>query len=178
MHIDFLPCHWRLFYWIVSINWMKISLTQNIIRKFIFSIREIFTCDWLLAVLMSVELVGSSSSHRMQCFWMTFFICMYNLCSLTWDTSVLYHSQRSLNTLRSRQTGRHFADDIFKRIFLNENIWILIKISLKFVPKGPINNILALLQIMAWRLPGAKPLSEPLMVKFTDTCMRHPASRG
>ena len=32
------------------------------------------------------------------------------------------------NTLRPRQNERHFADDIFKRIFLNENIWILIKI--------------------------------------------------
>ena len=27
------------------------------------------------------------------------------------------------------------ADDIFKCIFLNENVWILIKISQKFVPK-------------------------------------------
>ena len=46
-----------------------------------------------------------------------------------------------LNTLKPRQNGRHFADDIFKCILLNENIWIPIKISLKFVPKDPINNI-------------------------------------
>ena len=46
----------------------------------------------------------------------------------------------------------------------NENIWISIKISPKFVPKGPINNIPALVQIMAWRRPGDKPLSEPMMV--------------
>ena len=46
-----------------------------------------------------------------------------------------------LNTLRPRQNGCHFADDSFKCIFLNENVWIPIKISLKFVPKGPINNI-------------------------------------
>ena len=39
-----------------------------------------------------------------------------------------------------RQNGRHFADDIFRCIFMNEKICILIKISLKFVPKGPINN--------------------------------------
>ena len=69
-----------------------------------------------------------------------------------------------VNTLRPRQNGRHFADDIFKCIFLNENVWISIKISLKFVPEGPINNILALVQIMAWRRPGDKPLSEPMMV--------------
>ena len=56
-----------------------------------------------------------------------------------------------VNTLRPRQNGRHFADDIFKCIFVNGNVWIPIKISLKFVPKGPISNIPALVQIMAWR---------------------------
>ena len=49
-----------------------------------------------------------------------------------------------------RQNGRHFAGDILKWIFLNENITISIKISLKFVPKGPINNIPILFQITAW----------------------------
>ena len=49
-------------------------------------------------------------------------------------------------------------------IFLNENIRISIKICLKFVPKVPINNIQALVQVMAWRRPGDKPLSEPMMV--------------
>ena len=48
------------------------------------------------------------------------------------------------NALRPRQNGRHFADAIFKCILLNENVWITIKNSLKFVPKGPINNIPAL----------------------------------
>ena len=67
------------------------------------------------------------------------------------------------NTLRPRQNGRHFADDVFKCIFLNGNLWISIKISLKFVPKDPINNIPALVQIMAWRRTGDKPLSEPMM---------------
>ena len=60
----------------------------------------------------------------------------------------------------------HLADDIFKCIFVNENVWIPIKISLKFVPKGLINNIPALVQIMAWRRAGDKPLSEPMIVKL------------
>ena len=51
---------------------------------------------------------------------------------------------QDINTLRLRQNGRHFPDDIFKCIFLNENVLILIKISLKFVPKGQIHNIRAL----------------------------------
>ena len=71
-----------------------------------------------------------------------------------------------LNTLRLRQNGRHFADAIFKCIFLNENVWILIKISLKFVPRGPINYIPALVQIMAGHRPGDKPLSGPMMVRL------------
>ena len=45
---------------------------------------------------------------------------------------------------RPRQNGCHFPDDIKKRIFLTENVWIRIEISLKFVPKGPIINIPAL----------------------------------
>ena len=86
-----------------------------------------------------------------------------------------YPSFRRVNSLRPRQNGRHFADNIFKCIFLNENIWILIKISLKFVPKGPINNIAALVQIMAWRRPGGKPLSGPMMVSLlTHICVARP----
>ena len=69
-----------------------------------------------------------------------------------------------LNTLRPRQNSLCFADGTFKHIFLNENVRISIKISLKFVPKGTINNNPALVQIMAWRRPGNKPLSEPTMV--------------
>ena len=61
--------------------------------------------------------------------------------------------QIHFNTLRLRQNGRHFGDDTFKHIFSNETVIISIKMSLKFVPKGPMSNIPALVQIMAWRLP-------------------------
>ena len=71
--------------------------------------------------------------------------------------------------------GHHFTDDIFKCIFLNENVGIPIKMSLEFIPKGPINNIPALVQIMAWRRPGDKPLSEPMMVSLpTHICVTRP----
>ena len=81
----------------------------------------------------------------------------------------------SFNTLRPRQDGRHFPDDIFRCIFLNENMWIAINISLSFVPKGPIDNIPALVRIMAWRRSGDKPLSEPMMVSSpTHICVTRP----
>ena len=84
-------------------------------------------------------------------------------------------SVKSFNTLRPKHNGRHFPDDTFKRIFLNENVRISSKISLKFVPKGPINTIPALVQIMAWRRPGEKPLSEPMMVRLlTHICVTRP----
>ena len=80
------------------------------------------------------------------------------------------------DTLRSRQNGRHFADGIFKSIFWNENCLIMIQISLKFVPKGPIDNMQALVQIMAWRRIGDKPISEPMVAWFCDAYLCHTAS--
>ena len=86
-------------------------------------------------------------------------------CFLILPSGARFTSMDLHNTLSPRQNGRHFPDN-FKCIFLNGNVWITIKISLKFVPEGPINNIPALVQIMAWRRPG----------QFTDAYMRHPAS--
>ena len=86
-----------------------------------------------------------------------------------------HQASMNFNTLRPRQDGRHFPDDIFKCFFLNENAWILIKISLKFVDKGSIDSIPALVQIMAWRRPGDKPLSEPIMVSLLmHICVTRP----
>ena len=51
----------------------------------------------------------------------------------------------------------------------------LFKISLKFIPKVWINNVPALVQKMAWRQPGDKPLSEPVMVGWlTHICVTQP----
>ena len=78
-------------------------------------------------------------------------------------------------TLRPRQNGHRFTDDSFKQIFLNENIRIAMKISLKFVPNGPINNNPELVQIMAWRRSGDKPISEPMMVSLLmHICVTRP----
>ena len=113
---------------------------------------------------------------------------MYLLLGLTDDKSTLvqlmmwhWAGVKSLpepiltQILRLRRNDRHFAGDIFKFMFLYENIWISIKISLKFVPKGPINNIPTLVQIMAWCRSGDKPLSEPVMESLlTHICVTPP----
>ena len=67
------------------------------------------------------------------------------------------------------------SQNTLKRIFLTENVSISIKISLKFVRKGSVNNIAALFQIMAWRLPEDKPLSEPMVASLpTHICVTWP----
>ena len=86
-----------------------------------------------------------------------------------------------VNILRPRQNVHDFADDIFKCIFVSDNAWIAIKTSLKFVPKGLINNMPALVQIITWRRPGDMPWSEPIMVSLlTYICItrRHWVKTG
>ena len=64
----------------------------------------------------------------------------------------------------------------FECIFLNENVWISLKVSLKFLPKVWINNIPAMVQIMAWCWPGDKPsVSVPMMAHLlTHICITRP----
>ena len=45
--------------------------------------------------------------------------------------------------------------------------------SLKFIPKGPIDNLEALVQVMAWCWTAEKPLPEPMLAQFTDAQMQH-----
>ena len=77
------------------------------------------------------------------------------------------------------QWGRDKRADISQTTFLNAfswiNVWISINISLTFVLKGQINNIPALVQIMTWRRPGDKPLSESMMFSLlTHVCVTLP----
>ena len=70
-----------------------------------------------------------------------------------------------------RLTLTHWGRVKMAAIFKNENVWISIKVSLKFVPKGPINNIPTPIEIMAWRLPADKPLSETMVINvLTHIC--------
>ena len=78
-----------------------------------------------------------------------------------------------LNSSQREQNGRHFADDISKYIFFNEKFFILIRIPLKCVSMSPNDNAWELVQVMAWRRIGDKPLPEPMLTQFTDAYMRH-----
>ena len=75
----------------------------------------------------------------------------------------------SNNFFPSGQNGSNFADDMFKRIFLNEKNWISNKMSFKYISCGLVDNMLAVVQIMAWHRPGDKPLPEPMLVSLLRT---------
>ena len=67
----------------------------------------------------------------------------------------------------------HFSvDDFFKCILLIENGRIPMQISQKHFRRSPIDNKLALVQVMNWRRIGDKPLPEPMMTQFSDAYMR------
>ena len=118
----------------------------------------------LINKLLSYPILSYDVSHRTD-----------NVSCSVLDGMKICKTKTIFNTLRPRQNGRYFADDIFKCIFLNGNACISLKISLKFVPKVRIDNIQALVQIMAWRRPGDKPLSEPMMVSLlTHICVTRP----
>ena len=106
----------------------------------------------------------------------------YHFFSLKWYRmlkSFLKEGKNLPSCLALMQWGRDKMATIsqmtFSSAFFNENVWIPIKISLKFVPKGPINNITALVQIMPRRHPGQKALSELMMVSLmTHKCVIRP----
>ena len=65
------------------------------------------------------------------------------------------------------------AAEVFKRIFVNENIRIPIQISLKLVSNDLIDNKSALVQVIARRRTGNRPLLKTMMTQFTDGYIRH-----
>ena len=83
-----------------------------------------------------------------------------------WLSHSLAYALQGFNTLSPRQNGRSFADEIWKCIFLNEDMWTSINISLRLDSKVQIDNIPALIQIMVWRRSDDKPLSEPIMISL------------
>ena len=93
----------------------------------------------------------------------------------TWSMKHNYLWETLFKTLSVRTNVCHFSVNISNAIFFNENAWISIKISLRFVPKDQINNIPAFVWIIIRCQLGDKPLSEQVMVSLTmHTCTTQP----
>ena len=102
------------------------------------------------------------------CWWICILLHYSHACD---DHCYSYCSNALLTPINSSlpgQYGHRFADDLFRGNFVNERLCNLILISLKFVPMRTIDNKAALVQVMAWRWIGYKPLPEPMLTQFTD----------
>ena len=153
---------WRIY---TSMNWVIIGSGNGLSP-----VREAIT--WTNAGILSIGVLGTNFNQ----IWIEILSFSFKKIHLKMSSAKLAAIlSRWVNSLRPRQNGRRFADDTCKRIFFYENARISLKISLKFVPKVRINIIPALVQIMAWRRPGDKPLSEPMMVSLlTHICVTRP----
>ena len=149
-------------WWIVARarKWQP-SYLQNVCQKLSTFIARCYSCDRYTCV-QHWPTTGALSHQPWS-----------NKMLLTW-TWLLMALVTLVKTLRPKLNGRHFPNNIFRSIFWNDNLWI--SISLKYVPKGPINNIPALIRVlMAWRRPCDKQLSEPIVVSLlTHICITWP----
>ena len=80
--------------------------------------------------------------------------------------SVSFQHEPQLTTERQEQNGRHFAEDILKCIYVRDKFCILI--SIKFILEGPVDNMSALVPVMAWRRTGDKLLHGPMLTNLYD----------
>ena len=85
-----------------------------------------------------------------------------SVCARRWNNPSW--GTRTCLSLYIRPEKWHFAGDIRKCIFFNENVYILIKISLQLVPMVPTDKESALIRVMAWCPMGAShSLSEAIV---------------
>ena len=144
----------------------------NVVRNFVFRV-NLSTRLATLLVINNAVICGPMLWADVGWVWRRWYGSSHYL-SLDYypDTTLYMYLQslrNSLNTLKQRQNGRHFPDGICKYIFLNEIVWISLKISLKIAPEVRIEYS------RIGRLVGVKPLSEPIIVYLlTYICVTRP----
>ena len=140
--------------WTHTDIWIYVCMRIIIVFNFMFvedakGVITIWNDDFCIIFIITFDSLSSSRWKQIM-FGTTDVLCPNGINQISyWTTNATtqqsnktYHKQ--VNSLRPRQNRWHFADDILKCIFLNENVWIPIEISLKFDRKGPIDNIPAL----------------------------------
>ena len=154
---------------------------------------SIETCSFLLVLLEAhiflykhiLELkVKTKRSHG--CFkkkfimWLNWFLThwlvLVNIHTSTFHTQAVTIVGCDLTQWGLNKMADIFADGTFNGIFLKAICYDLIQISLKFVPKDPIDHKSSLVQVMAWCRTGNKPLHEPMMTLFIGDYIHHQTS--
>ena len=121
--MNFTPCQFIYYihiqnYFGVNLPWWQYhNLSCKVLSHLILTKQKHFKIIVRMLTISYFLLTDHLNSSWYKCY------CYTNGCS---------HQDRHFNTLRPRQNSSSFPDKIFKHIFLNENVWILTKISPKF----------------------------------------------
>ena len=108
--------------------------------------------------------------------------CNFHKSKWTKKFGVVCHLNQTFDHCIAGNWGRDklppFRSQHFQMHVLEWNVWNELTISLKFVSKVQNNNIPALVQIRAWCRSGDKPLSDSMMIWFTDVVSEHADSKS
>ena len=144
--------------------WHFIKIANNAVQEYAFD--NIFNQVWLCLLIAQFVKFHKSDAHQKQ-------LCLFRPKCVRCDTPM--DIWRSHYHIEAETRWPLLRRRCFKVHFLDENVWFSLKIPLKFVPRGLINNIPALVEIMAWRRPGDKPLPEPTLIFVpTHICVTPP----
>ena len=143
-----------------SVNVPKTTMDNVVERSLQKSFALLFSIDSTHVVAWYVRDVNMGQYHVCQCILWTLafmrpgFPGVLSQCHCFWypgDKLIRGIGSDGVNSLKPRRNRHRLTHDSLKCIFLNENGWI--SISLTFFPNARINNIVALVQITAWRRP-------------------------
>ena len=181
--------HWELLGWPgCSVNHYVIYILRNIVPPqyvtklhrnmwriecgLLKSTKDVFLQQYSNGVV-GVIIYHSSQRYMLCIAWPLLLFLFYKLFGLRFYVSFWWYCSRSV-ILFPHDKMAAFSQTIFSDAFSwMKKFKISIKMSLNFVPKGSIDNNPALVQIMAWRQTGDKPLSEPILTWFTDAYIQH-----
>ena len=171
-YLNFIEAEWRVNNFNAGILLTRIlgtNFSEILIETHIFSFRkmhlkQLSSAKWRLFLLGPNEL--TSSLHQIQRTGVSFLSILAHYIWVVF-TGLTHWGRNKMAAVSQRTLSNAFS--------WMKNVRISIKVSLKFVPKGPINNIPSLVQIMAWRRPGDKPLSDQMLVSLsTHICVTRP----
>ena len=142
---------YRMKLWLLAL-W--VSLWKTRVQKGI----DVLTVTWYNRIFVSSP--AATCYRRIKtCYFPGVIILFCPTFMLLLDWKILKSlSHWGISTLRSKQYGWLFVDDILECIVLTENMRVLIEIPLKFALKGAIDNKSALVQVWSWCRSGDMPL--------------------
>ena len=147
------PVHWLSMQWFVKLSLCHLCVLYNTTNS-----HGLYTTERDQLRFVQQSLVSTSNTDPLDMSWPVVTLDVTDVQGPVlpmWFTQLIW-----VNTLKLQQNVPYFTDNIFQCIFLNENFWSLNTISLKYVSEGPIDNMVALVQIMAWCWSGDKSLPD------------------